>query len=675
MSVPLPPIHGQGQGKVLGHAGVGLGIGDDMSVSSVDTSMQSTATPIQHNPQDQSHAQSQSQGQAQAQHKHLFEIDFVGNESYVTSQRNVLLKRSDEPFAINFEAKLSARGLHHRSRNEFQRELKESTNIIVNSLKEDKGAKKGNKPKAQLLQPYFQRALAFERLNQIPRAMQDYDKVLAIDNKTTSAWFNRSNLNITLGNVEQALSDLNAAIALDPMNLTYRNNKARILRSQGDYMAAIQETMVHRAIETQPEFMRAEFDAGREPNVDSSGLKRKALPKDPILVVLAQPKGERKKKHLACVVDFISNLKFFQAFKNEPEILNEIAAEVELTSYEKGQFIFEEGMLGEHFYIIMDGEVSIVKCKKKEDGEIVSTNVLVRLFRGYTFGETALEKKGGVRSAGALASQPTHLLSLHVDIYSKIVQTFKAAIRAEVRLVLSNCPAFSELNDEALTTLATNALVRSYTSNKEILKAGEKSKYLFIVKHGLVKIIKKLKRPKVSHIKVFSAYSGKVQKPETPGLWVLEKSYTTPLDSGGVVAKRSAPAKDGNGTKKASSFGFENEAETSDGQVLETVGPDETEFTVGVIASGQIFGELAVLNPGELSPTTAITSTACEVFCLDGEAVLKLGAKYSQKCMAALTEGVTLHNPPAEKLSYFFRAKYVEEKQMKGMLALMKTTH
>jgi len=632
MSTTLPPIHDAT---------------DAVSVGTHDSETNTVSTPFQ----------------AEKIRAQFFAIDYVGNESFVASQRNVLLNRSDEPFAINREAVLSARGLHHRARNEFQRELRESTAIILNSLKEDKGVKKSNLPKAQLLQPYFQRALALERLNQIPRAVLDYDKVLLIDPKNASAWFNRSNLNLSLGNVDVALDDLNKAINLDPMNLTYRNNKARLLRSKGEYMDAINETMIHRAIETQPEFMRNEFDSGREPNIDSSGLKRKALPKDPVLIVLSLPKQERTRKKLAAVVDYISQLKFFQAFKNDPAVLMEIASEVELTSYEKGEFVFEEGMLGEHFFMILDGEVSIVKCKKSENGDIVSTNVLVRLFRGYTFGETALEKKDGVRSAGALASQPTQLLGLHVDIYSKIVQTYKAAIRAEVRLVLSSCPAFSELTPEALTTLAKDAIVRSFTSNKEILKTGEKSKYLYIVKHGLVKIIKKLKRPKVANIKVFTPYSGKVQKPETPGLWVLEKSYTTPMDTASGPAKRKAQP--GEATM--------DEAPKVDPQFA-ALQPDETEFTVGVIASGQIFGELAVLNPGELCPTTAISSTPCEVFCLDGEAVLKLGAKYSAKCMAALTEGITLHNPPADKLAYFYRAKYVEEKQMKNMLSLMKTT-
>jgi CRP-like cAMP-binding protein len=656
MSVNLPNIH--------------HGTGDDATVATVESSQQSTDAT--HDPTTTSGGRKKN-GLDKLPLKQLFEIDYVGNKSFVASQRNILMKRCDEPFGINLEAKLSARGLHHRQREEFQRECKESTAIILNSIKEDKGAKKGNKPKAQLLQPYFQRALSFERLGQLDRAQIDYDKVLLIDPNHTSALYNKSNLFYETNNMDKSLEYLNQAIRLDPMNLTYRNNKARILRRQGEYMDAIQETMIHRAIETQPEFMKGEFESGHDPNVDSSGLKRKSLPKDPILVVLSLPKIERKKKYMAAVVDFISQLKFFSAFKNSPSRLDEIASHAELTTYEKGEFIFEEGMLGEHFYMILDGEVSIVKCKKKEDtGEIYKTNVLVRLFRGHTFGETALESKGGVRSAGALASQPTALLGLHVDIYSKIVGAYKAQIRAEVCLVLSNCPAFSELTPESLQQLANSALVRSFGSNKQIQTSGEKSNYLYIVKHGLIKLIKKLKKPKVNNIKVFTPYSGKVQKDETPGLWVLEKSYTTPMDNDGGL-KRKGGASGPTNKGEVDPFKVED-IDPSSIDPAYALAADDTEFTVGVIASGQIFGELAVLNPGAPAPTTAISSTPCEVFCLDGETVLKLGAKYSQKCMSALTEGITLHNPPAEKLGYFFRQKYVRERQMKNIMSMLKSS-
>jgi len=238
--------------------------------------------------------------------------------------------------------------------------------------------------------------------------------------------------------------------------------------------------------------------------------------------------------------------------------------------------------------MILDGEVSIVKCKKNPEGDILSTNVLVKLFRGFTFGETALESAGGVRSAGALASQPTHLLGLHVDIYKKIVGQYKRHIRAEVRLVLSSCPAFSELSPEALDTLSKDAIVKNFGSNKEIVKENDSSKYLHIVKTGLVKIIKRVKKPKVGSIKVFTPYSGKVQKKETPGLWVLEKSFTTPMDN--ATGPKKTGTSESNTTSSAAAAKLNKYAtKKKDGPV--EIGKDETEFTVGIVASGQIFGE------------------------------------------------------------------------------------
>jgi hypothetical protein len=41
------------------------------------------------------------------------------------------------------------------------------------------------------------------------------------------------------------------------------------------------------------------------------------------------------------------------------------------------------------------------------------------------------------------------------------------------------------------------------------------------------------------------------------------------------------------------------------------------EFTVGVLGSGQVFGELAVLDTEVPSPVTAISSTAVELYCFD----------------------------------------------------------
>ena len=100
------------------------------------------------------------------------------------------------------------------------------------------------------------------------------------------------------------------------------------------------------------------------------------------------------------IVDFMKGLKFFSAFLNDTDMLYSLAAKFELHTFKKGAYVFNEGDIGNHFYIVLDGEVSIVKNR---EGHKPTT--LVKLYRGHNFGETALESKGGKRTAGAIASQ------------------------------------------------------------------------------------------------------------------------------------------------------------------------------------------------------------------------------------------------------------------------------
>ena len=85
------------------------------------------------------------------------------------------------------------------------------------------------------------------------------------------------------------------------------------------------------------------------------------------------------------------------------------------------------------------------------------------------------------------------------------------------------------------------------------------------------------------------------------------------------------------------------------------------DMTVGVLASGQLFGELAVLSPGAPSLLSARSFTPCEIYCFSGESILAAGAKFSNVCMQQLVAGITLHNPVPEKLAFYFREKYAAE--------------
>ena len=95
-------------------------------------------------------------------------------------------------------------------------------------------------------------------------------------------------------------------------------------------------------------------------------------------------------------------------------------------------------------------------------------------------------------------------------------------------------------------------------------------------------------------------------------------------------------------------------------------------MTVGVVASGQLFGELAVLCPGLPSPISALSVTPIELYCFSGESILAAGAKFSQACFAALQDGIALHNPPAEKLAFYYRDKFAAEMLKHETLKVLK---
>lgn len=592
--------------------------------------------------------------------KQLFEIDYVGNETFVVTSLNLLCKRSDEPIKGN-EAKLSARGLHHRNKEKHYKDFASSNAIITNSQMREKKEKKA-KISAQLVPPLFQRALALERMKQLHAAINDYSMILRVD-KNASAYFNRSGLWNALGNHTRALADLNEAIKLDPLNVAYRSNKALILRSHGQYFDAINETMVGRAIVTLPEFVKAQVESGKELLINSSQLRKLKPPPDPVVDVLTKPRELRTPKSLECVVDFLSKLKFFAPFIKDNALMQSIAMKVELNRYEQGDPIFEEGMKGEHFYMVLDGEVSIVKCKKNIDGYVVSTTVLVVLFRGQTFGETALESVGGFRTAGALATSKTGtaLLSMHVDDYKSIILGYKLVLRGEVRQVLKSCPAFVELSQESLDTLAESAVLRNFGIGIEIFQAGDPSKHLYILKQGIVRLTKEIPKPSIAGVKV-DVRAGQTYE-QTPGLWVLEKSYKDPRDESMY----------GSNPNRAKQNAIVAEMGIDQSTLLRGKGGKTLDVTVGVLASGQLFGELAVLSPGLASPLTATSFTPAEVYCFTSETMIAAGVKFSQQCMSALLSGISLHNPPPEKLAHYYREKYAAESLKQGTLLEMNT--
>lgn len=157
--------------------------------------------------------------------------------------------------------------------------------------------------------PHFQRALAFERLKQIDKAIEDYTVCLRIDEKCTAAYFNRSGMYKIKGDFAAAIEDMNRAIALEPANVEYRVQRSLLYRLNGTYVEAVKETMLSRALKRQPNLAGILDPDGADFNLDSDLIYASKLLDDPIVSVLNLEPDERKEYMLEPIMDFLKGLK------------------------------------------------------------------------------------------------------------------------------------------------------------------------------------------------------------------------------------------------------------------------------------------------------------------------------------------------------------------------------
>eukprot|EP00599_Poterioochromonas_sp_BG-1_P008105 CAMPEP_0173132422 /NCGR_PEP_ID=MMETSP1105-20130129/134_1 /TAXON_ID=2985 /ORGANISM="Ochromonas sp., Strain BG-1" /LENGTH=111 /DNA_ID=CAMNT_0014043921 /DNA_START=1033 /DNA_END=1365 /DNA_ORIENTATION=+ len=65
---------------------------------------------------------------------------------------------------------------------------------------------------------------------------------------------------------------------------------------------------------------------------------------------------------------------------------------------------------------------------------------------------------------------------------------------------------------------------------------------------------------------------------------------------------------------------------------------EQEEFTMGVLMSGDVLGEVSILDADNITPITAIASTAVELYCIDVEVLIELGIPRDEKIMRCLLD-------------------------------------
>lgn len=276
------------------------------------------------------------------------------------------------------------------------------------------------------------------------------------------------------------------------------------------------------------------------------------------------------------------------------------------------------------------GEISIVKTKTivSDTGisEFEENTTLVRLFRftfililyqtnrsGHSFGETALENStGGLRSASALVSKDSSLLRLGANDYQSVLTEYKEIQREQIAVVLGSSPLFSHWDEEVIEQLTSVTQVRYYSANTEILKVGEKSTSLMMIKNGVVTMLKTVQMPKVfessptaTSQSQFATSSGMIRRFEgdltvsQEEVSLPPRPHTTPTISNkkSYIGQKNLILRDRPLEEVPGLWVLER---NWDDRISDAVDDSQErvkrEFTVAVLGSGEVFGQLPLIG-------------------------------------------------------------------------------
>ena len=113
---------------------------------------------------------------------------------------------------------------------------------------------------ADLAWAFNNRGLSYADVNDIDRAIQDYDQAIALDPGHASAFNNRGNAYKDLGQYEHALGDYDKAILLDPGYATAFYNRGILHRKMRDPASAVSD--YDQAIRHDPDMSVAYHNRG-----------------------------------------------------------------------------------------------------------------------------------------------------------------------------------------------------------------------------------------------------------------------------------------------------------------------------------------------------------------------------------------------------------------------------
>ena len=154
----------------------------------------------------------------------------------------------------------------------------------------------------------------------------------------------------------------------------------------------------------------------------------------------------------------------FPLFANLPEAeFNILSESLKECHFQADEIVLEEGSLSEYFYLLLEGEVEIIKSLGTADERVVAVSG-----KGSIIGEMSMFSKDGAHTAGVRARTPLTLLRITFDQFDAVLHRYPPLAYDLLRLYSSRLE-----NSESLTIRDLREKNRQLTLAYHELRAAQ----------------------------------------------------------------------------------------------------------------------------------------------------------------------------------------------------------
>jgi CRP-like cAMP-binding protein/Zn-dependent protease len=196
-----------------------------------------------------------------------------------------------------------------------------------------------------------------------------------------------------------------------------------------------------------------------------------------------QARGQVPREHL----EALASLPFLSDVPRSE--LRHVATHLRTEDVEAGQLVMRQGARGDRFYVLLEGQVRVIRIAADEREERLAT-----LGPGDYFGEAALVANVP-RTATVVAETPARLLSLDAGHFRRWLASrvdVDAAVHRTLaeRERLAALPLFADVGSAELDRLASQMLVTRYSSGDIIVEQGAAGDRFFVIVDGQVEVVR-----------------------------------------------------------------------------------------------------------------------------------------------------------------------------------------